>query len=127
MSLKVIDLLESEFGKEVPLIRTRGPVHEYLGMAIDFSVTGKAKFSMIDYMKNMQEGLPDDMSGESVTPASNHFFTVNPDAEQLNTAEAKLYHHNTAKLLFLCKRACPDIQTAVAFLCTWVQHPDVDD
>ena len=67
------------------------------------------------------------MTGESVTPAADHLFTVNADAEKLNTAEAEIYHHNTAKLLFLCKRARPDIQTAVAFLCTRVQHPDVDD
>jgi len=38
-----------------------------------------------------------------------------------------MFHHNTAKLLFLCKRARPDLQTAVAFLCTRVKMPDVDD
>jgi hypothetical protein len=38
-----------------------------------------------------------------------------------------MFHHNTAKLLFLCKRARPDVQTAVVFLCTRVQAPDVDD
>jgi hypothetical protein len=38
-----------------------------------------------------------------------------------------MFHHNTAKLLFLSKRARPDIQLAVAFLCTQVQHPDMDD
>jgi len=27
----------------------------------------------------------------------------------------------------LCKCACPDIQTAVAFLCSRVKCPDVDD
>jgi len=124
---EVIDLLEREFGKEAPLTKTRGHVHEYLGMTIDFSVTGKVKFSMIDYIKEMLDGLPEDMTGESVTPAADHLFTVNADAEKLNTAEAEIYHHNTAKLLFLCKRARPDIQTAVAFLCTRVQHPDVDD
>ena len=37
------------------------------------------------------------------------------------------FHHNVAKLLFLCKRACPDLQTAVAFLCTRVKNPDHDD
>ena len=37
------------------------------------------------------------------------------------------FHHNVAKLLFLCKRARPDLQTAVAFLSTWVQRPDRDD
>jgi hypothetical protein len=33
----------------------------------------------------------------------------------------------TAQLLFLSKRARPDIQTAVAFLCTRVKSPDEDD
>ena len=38
-----------------------------------------------------------------------------------------MFHHNLAKLLFFCKRARPDIQTAVAFLCTRVKAPDTDD
>ena len=38
-----------------------------------------------------------------------------------------MFHHNTAKLLFLSKRARPDIQTAVAFLTTRVKLPDRDD
>lgn len=38
-----------------------------------------------------------------------------------------MFHHNTAKLLFLCKRARPDVQTAVAFLSTRVKGPDRDD
>ena len=37
------------------------------------------------------------------------------------------YHKFVAKSLFLCKRGRPDIQTAVAFLTTRVQEPDVDD
>ena len=32
-----------------------------------------------------------------------------------------------AKALFLCKRARPDIQTAVAFLTTRVKNADMDD
>lgn len=32
-----------------------------------------------------------------------------------------------AKLLYLCKRARPDIKNAVAFLCTRVKSPDSDD
>ena len=38
-----------------------------------------------------------------------------------------MFHHNVAKLLFLCKRARPDIQTAVTFLTTCVMAPDEDD
>ena len=45
----------------------------------------------------------------------------------LSEEHADLFHHMTAKLLFLCKRSRPDIQTAVAFLCTRVKCPDIDD
>jgi hypothetical protein len=52
---------------------------------------------------------------------------VNPEAEQLDEETAQTFHRIVAKLLFLCKRSRPDIQTAVAFLCTRVKSPDVDD
>jgi hypothetical protein len=73
------------------------------------------------------EELPEDMSGEAATPAANHLFQVNEDAVKLDEESAPLYHHKVAKLLFLCKRARPDVQTAVAFMTTRVQQPDVDD
>jgi hypothetical protein len=62
------------------------------------------------------------------TPAANHLFVVNnTDPKKLEPKLAEMFHHNVAKLLFLCKRARPDIQTSVAFLCTRVKDPDLDD
>jgi Reverse transcriptase (RNA-dependent DNA polymerase) len=124
---EVIELLKSEFGKEAPLTISRGKVHEYLGMTIDFSEKGKVKFTMLDYVENVLKELPADMSGTVRTPAASHLFDVNEDAEKLSAELGDFFHHNVAKLLFLCKRARPDIQTAVAFLCTRVKAPDVDD
>ena len=123
----VIKLIESEFGKEAPLTQTRGKIHEYLGMTIDFSLPGKVKFYMVDYIKLMLDDLPEEMSGTVPTPASAHLFEVNTSGEKLSEELGNFFHHNTAKLLFLCKRARPDIQTATAFLCTRVKSPDVDD
>ena len=60
-------------------------------------------------------------------PAASHLFDVNEIAETLPNYFADLHHHNSAKLIFLCKRARPDLQTAVSFLCTRVKKPDVDD
>jgi hypothetical protein len=54
-------------------------------------------------------------------------FEVNAAAEKLDETKEEFFHHVVAQLLFVCKRARPDIQTAVAFLCTRVQYPDVDD
>jgi hypothetical protein len=100
-------------------------MHKYLYTTIDYSEKGKVKFSMlVDYVKGMLEGLPEDMAGVAVMPASLHLFDVNDDAEKLDKATGNMFHHNTAKLLLLCKRARPDTQTAVTFLCTRVQKPD---
>jgi hypothetical protein len=123
----MIEMVESEFGKEAPLTVTRGKVHIYLGMTIDYSTDGKVRFSMIDYIKDILDELPGDMDGENTTPAANFLFDVDDDCENLDAETAEFFHHNTAKLLFLCKRARPDIQTAVAFLCTRVKQPDTDD
>jgi hypothetical protein len=76
-------------------------------MTIDYSTPGKVHIHM--------------------TPAASHLFIVNEQAQQLSEASAELFHRNTEKLLFLCKRARPDVQTPVAFLCTRVKSPDVDD
>jgi hypothetical protein len=82
---------------------------------------------MDDYISNLFEEAPADMAGTAVTPAADHLFSVNETPEYLDEATSELFHHLTAKLLFLCKRARPDIQTAVAFLMTRVKRPDKDD
>ena len=92
----MIELLKSEFGKESPLTKTRGKVHEYLDMTIDFSEDGKVKFTTIDYFDDMLEVLPNDMAGEAATPASKFLFKVNKDATKLDSDTGNLFHHNTA-------------------------------
>jgi hypothetical protein len=97
-------------------------------MTLDYSCPGKVKITMIGYISNMLNELPPDMDGEAATAAANHLFEVNEkDPIMLSEEKAILFHHHVAKMLFLCKRARPDIQTAVAFLCTRVKGPDVDD
>jgi hypothetical protein len=84
---------------------------------------------MIDYIQGMLDELPSDMDGEAVTPAGGHLFDVNEATNDmlLDRERADFFHHNAAKLLFLCKQARPDIQTPISFLCTRVKNPDADD
>ncbi len=125
----IIKKLDEEYGDMQPVSQSRGKVHDYLGMTIDFSKKGKVQVKMVDYVKNMLEDLQEpEFQGEATTPAANHLFEVNEDNPTLlDSDKAEFFHHLTAKLLFLCKRARPDIQTAVAFLTTRVRAPDVDD
>jgi hypothetical protein len=124
----VIEKLDSEFGKEAPLTVTRGKVHEYLGMTIDFSDPGKVVFSMIEYITKLLDDVPEELlKGSSTSPASNYLFNVNDDCTKLDPSTAILYHHIVAQLLYLGKRIRPDLLLAISFLCTRVQSPDEDD
>jgi len=114
---KIIKRLGEKYGKEVPLMVNQGRVHEYLGMTIDFSEKGKVKFIMNDYAENLLDEVPKEMSRHAATPTANQLFSVNNKAEKISDENSKKYHHLTAKLLYLSKRARPDLQTAVAFLC----------
>ncbi|KAG7366075.1 reverse transcriptase RNA-dependent DNA polymerase [Nitzschia inconspicua] len=117
--------LQEEFGKEAPLTVTRGKVHNYLGMRIDFSIEGKVQLTMPSLVNEIIEQLPPSLaSGPCATPAANHLFQVNTKAEKLPQDSSDLVHRMTTQLLYLCKRARPDLQTAVAFLTTRVAAPD---
>ena len=68
-----------------------------------------------------------DMPGESITPAENSLNMVNGDCVHLDEHRAQRFHKLVAKVLFLCKRARPDISTTIVFLTTRVKGPDEDD
>ena len=65
---EIIEKIQHEFGQESPITVTRGKKHDYLGMEIDFSTVGKVIFTMVNYIDEMLEELPEDMGGISVTP-----------------------------------------------------------
>ena len=120
--------IEARFGKEAPLTVTRGPVHEYLGMTIDFSRPGTVQFHMKAFIDDLIAETPSELlKGMAASPAGQHLFNVNENCPKLSKEQAELFHHLTAKLLYLSKRTRPDIQTAVAFLTTRVSSPDYDD
>ena len=120
-------MLNEKYGRPKPLVVTRGKIHDYLGMVLDYSTEGKVKIRMVDYVKKMIDEVPPEMDGSAVTPAAPYLFEVSETAAKLPEKTAEFFHYLTAKLLFLCKRARPDIQTPVAFLTSRVQAPDVDD
>jgi hypothetical protein len=104
-----------------------GKVHEYLGMTIDYSEESVVKFTMYDYLEDILAESLDNMKGMAVTPAHSKLFQVNQECEKLDTKTIDWFHRTVARLLFASKRARPDLQTAVAYLCTRVACPDKDD
>lgn len=73
---------------------------------------------MPDYFNGILEEGPVNMDGMAVTPATANLFTVQDDIEKLDDEHAEAHHHLMAKLLYQCKRDCPDLQAAMSFLMT---------
>jgi len=109
---------------------SRGKVHDYLGMEMDFgSDPGTMIISMIKYLQKIIEEFPERLRGTKASPARDNLFDVREDEDRklLPEEQASQFHRTVAQLLFLCMRARPDIQTLVSFLTTRVKEPDEDD
>ena len=59
-------------------------------------------------------------------PATENLFKID-GSKPLDRHKAEIFHTTVTKALFLCKRARPDIQPTVAFLCTRVKSPNQGD
>ena len=122
----IIATIEKKYGK---MTVTHGAKHTYVGMDIEFKGDGEVKILMIDYLKESIEAFPEDCTTANKvnTPAASHLFEVNEDCPKLNETDRKILHHIVAKLLFVAKRARPDIQVPIAFLTSRVTKADEDD
>ena len=55
--------IDAEYGKITKITITRGKVHKYHRMTIDYSLQGKLILLMIDYIGNMLDNIPEYMKG----------------------------------------------------------------
>ena len=107
---------------------SRGKVHEYLGMILDFSEDGKVKIDMRKYVREMLDEFREtvELTTTAETPAAGNLFDAGT-GEELDRKWRELFHRFVAKGLFLCKRARPDIQMTIGVLATRVQAPTTAD
>ena len=99
---------------------SRGKVHNYLGMVLDFTEPGAVRISMEDYVERMLESFPGGVKGTAATPAAQYLFSTREMVQPLKEERSAIYHTMVAKVLFACKQARLDIQLALAFLSTRV-------
>eukprot|EP00957_Ditylum_brightwellii_P019864 1498822-Ditylum_brightwellii.AAC.1 len=90
-------------------------------MALDFQKNGEVKVIMTSYVQEIIKDFPEVIQGIAATPAAEHLFQVNKEGTPLEERMARQFHASTSKLLFLCKRSRPDLQTTVALLTTRVK------
>jgi hypothetical protein len=67
------------------------------------------------------------VDGSAKTPAAQYLFQVSESAELLGMKEREDFHSTVQRLLYISKRARPDILTAISFLTTRVTRPTIED
>ena len=114
--------LQQEYGSREDLTVTRGKIHEYLGMTLDFSVKLEVRFSQYDFLKKLFNSLPKSIKvGRKYTAAPEYLFKTTDNSCLLNHTEKEEFHTITAKILWLSQRTRPDVQLSVGFCCTRIQ------
>ena len=68
---------------------------------------------MVDYIVNILDDTPEDIKGQSATPASYHLFDIVGDATKLSQTDADLFNNFVTQILYLSNQALPDINFAV--------------
>jgi hypothetical protein len=106
----IIEVLNERYGKITPLVVTRGKIHDYLGMTLDFSTDKGCIVRMDDYVESVLDEALVDMDGEAETPAAEHLFMVRETAPKVTKEVRELFRSLTARLLFLSKWARLEIQ-----------------
>ena len=125
---EIIDLMKKHFGD---LTVTRGNKHRFLGMNLTINKKNSIEIEMKDQLQEtidmfvLSEGSK--VTEEVTSPARSRLRDVNPEGIALSKDKKDAFHSIVQKLLWIMKRARPDLETAVSFLCTRVTKSDEDD
>jgi hypothetical protein len=120
----VVADLEKTYGEME--LRT-GDVLEYCGITIDYSEKGSVKIGAKEYILEAIDEFPEDVGTFFKTPAAQHLFDVDDECEKLDEGTRQLFHSIFAKLLWVGKKARPDILVALSFLGKRTTKADLDD
>ena len=120
----VVNELTKVYGK---VNEHREKVFDYLGMIFDYSEEGIVKISMSDMVQEVVDEFELSSDSSVATPAASYLYRVTEDSLLLGDKEREKFHSVVAKLLYMAKRARPDILTAVCYLTTRVLKPNEED
>ena len=105
------------------------PLHDYLGMTLDYSVPAQVSIDMSHCVEKMVKDFPqENLKGASVaSPWNENLFNVQHSSAPVEKEQAKIFHTMTMQGLFLCKHGHLDIAPAIPYLTTQVQKPNGTD
>jgi hypothetical protein len=109
---------------------SRGKVHTYLGMKLDYGIKGQCAVTMFEYLEECIEAYDQATSHKHRTrtcAAPADLFVVQEDSEKLSKKKGEQFHSIVAKVLFATKRARPDTGPPVSYLTTRVRESNRND
>jgi hypothetical protein len=90
---------------------SRGKIHKYLGMTLDYTVCGQVKITMFDYVDKILTAFDkaeQKVGGTKTSAAPDRLFKVDESCVKLAQKKAVEFHNMVAKTLYATKRARPD-------------------
>lgn len=125
---RTLDNLLSNLADKFPETKCHyGPCVPFLGMDLDFKDVGNVRITMHGAEADIIATAGDIGARDTNSPALDNLFVVNQDNELVSEADQDWFRSNVAKLLYLGKRARPEILTAISFLATRAAKADSDD
>ena len=122
---KEMERLKAKFVEEFQWITMDvGEQHSYLGMQLQFY----DRYLTVDMIHFIEKMLVDiNQLIHYKIPATKNIFSVDETANALSEKERKEFHTLVVKILFLSKRAWPEISAANNSLCTRVNSATEED
>ena len=113
----------------------RGLTHNYLGMVLDFSTPCLVRIEQSGMIREITKtvGLDELQKTHGIkepsitTPAADYLFSTSTSLPVLSTAEGKLIHSVTAKIMFIANRGRPDLLTFISYMTKRVLQPTAED
>ena len=120
-----MEKIKSFFGE---ITITRGNEHRFLGMDLTI-VKRKLKVNMKHQLLEAIDAFEviEKVEGTVRSPAQHGLMTVDEDSERLDEHRSNVFHSVTQKLLYITKRARPDLETLLSFLTKRVTKSTVED
>ena len=98
---------------------SRGNLHVYLGMTLDYRICGRVKITIFYYIEEIITAFEKAAPGKYSTKSSAapvDLFVVYEYFKKLNQNKVVAFHNLVAKNLYATKQARPDTFTSISFL-----------
>ena len=96
-------------------------------MTLDYNTKGKLKEDMRNYINEIIETFPENLTDKMECLWTTRLFNINEESKTLDKYRNDIFHTFVMKCIFLAKSGRPDILPGISFLSTRVQRLNEED